>query len=1700
MRHWAYTEEANVCQRCGFSTCSVATFQRHRKHCGALEVAPVEPVQASSSKSAKKSSLVCSQCLFSASSKEEFLVHQKQVHDGPKIKCTSCDFVCKSRSALHRHRKKFPSHNPFKNGKKIGTNDRDGAAQDAPTTKEMDVVSKKPVALNGKTAASNGEMTTNNSVLSPPAPKKVTKQTQDSKKNLAANVKKSVPIANSAKVTASKLAGKSGKKLKKNGILAKSKKIDKIYNCDKCDFVATSKTLWMVHRSEHDDVTVYSCTECRYKTSFRKNFERHEWCHIEDGPYRCSICSYSSSGENAVRRHISMYHPAESDESPSPESKSEEIDSPVPKLQKKGKKLAPKKPSSPILDTVLEAEVSVEMKRKNDGSIQWTCLVCSAKYGMRRKINRHMKDKHLKNLQQCTIVEKSEELEIMSEAESVEQESPEPLIGNESSPIPGDVDSEDDKNSDSTHSLTETNSQEKLYSCAHCSYTAARLIDMRRHLSRAAENNFNCCKRKRDKAELGNESKTNKRLKIDEEPTILQQLLLNKNPTQAYSTLGNSDKDDLKSKKKLVKIKKLKKLQDIIVKPVKKKKKEVSLTKASVSSAAKNEEDTFVAPEDEDSPGQIAATNMSSDGYSDGNSEPESYRDKDVEYLQSLMCNTCGYVGKIPSEVRQHNKIHTGEKNYWCTLCSYKTIWKGDMKRHLENSHAAKPKTFRRLLYDCFRPDGIHTAEQLGIPMLKKIEPSKKSSLDIPKLLDKTTKTVTELKNLVEIPGNKKKKKIKTVSAMLKAKSNSKINEQQKVVNAEALEAKTLENESVLSSSSSSTAELVFRVDDVANSTLDSEPRSESKLLEKCRPYKCSECDKRSNWKWDIKRHISTDHPSAVIVKLNDVEARQTFLEIVRNHQERKHLTGKLVNRKRLRIVSRRKTGAQSTKQMPRPLGQKPHPFLQEAPLNSSTPLKEIPLVPSTSKIESKTLVSILPKPIQVVNLLSTKVSPVIKSPVKEKVVIQINTDVSSILLTEIPELKPRSLPVSTLSAVPAVAPVSVSLVRSPLPVSLKSPPPLPLSPLKTLPSKGVAGSAISPKKRLSMKVDHSKLKRFKCSACPYRSNFHGDIARHLKVRHMNKNCNVTLMSSDVAAATLPSYSYNPNLQRSAKKEIGEDAGIDSNSVASTASRSSTASKTFVENHARAVNDHDGRVRNSRILADGDEMKRCNICPYVTDKADLLKLHMSYHQPQPRNSYSCHYCPFFVNTSRMFHHHMLLHTPKDSTELPPLEVFHRPIPKNLTAKYVCDQCPFSSIERSYYWSHRKFHFEKENSFKCSSCPFWAPEKRILAQHNKLHALIYFPKLHFHASDVIAPGNDCRCVFAMTYKGSYSTSLQCYREMQCMYCSYKVASVTLMRQHSVFHVSFTDAVRTSLFSKSLDNADSYLDVTCCQQNSFNMGDEGNLLKLSKFDECEANCYPEDAFDADGIPILEMVTDMPSVACDDVSSTDPAELDFIPLGKDLKSSACWDCTPQSMSSFKSNTPLEHAVISSRLSFNETVSLGNDISDAVDVSCSDVTITETNTVSATPSDLELNDSQQQLHKELILSNGKPSVECEDEQSLLEENQMAASTGPNFESHVQELPQFHSSVQSEAEPSTKSESNNSALDDRNDCSSEHLLQNFSSEMNSREASVGSCLTEKINNFLLVDRYENNEKNEGITSDVEDRWKSEFMRRLGLC
>lgn len=1357
MKHWQYTEASNTCKICGYETHSLPTFRRHVKYCSSSEPG------STSATSLPKSTTVSLKA-------KSFLDDKKFV--GLQMHSSENDAKAGGLSTTGES-------NTLKNGEedmKLQVNETlkaDSFAEVPPrifmTDEESNATVTKSAEKDGDVSGSNcrqwktSSKTTNRALLDeknmPAAKKKVLKTSCEDKQVTDGPVNFVCTFCNV--ICTDERAFQSHLESCTN----KARK----FSCSECEFACDDDAVWAKHRVEkHFSGTVHSCSECLYKTVLKKNFDRHRACHRVNAAFKCDFCSYSSTGESAVRRHISSYHSVE--ESKTLEG-SKESD---PKFSSKSRQQRKKKSSRCIQQSPAESESSddlikhidssenivdgdetaneesdagevllgeagaiesqdVDLEGKLEGDIVWSCFWCKLDFKNRQEMDTHTKLEHSIELKDCMLysLDKDDTSETLFELE--QEQLPEMLNA----------------------TLTSA-TNEKIHKCEICEYRGRRVSDLRQHFTRkhiqnsSGPNQKTCKRPSKEELPSGRKSKKAKISKTasDESSTILAKLLQNDDPNSVYNpskiiNSSNGEKSIGKSQKN--------KTNKLALQSSNK-----NMHRSELESEHDNDDND---DDDDDTDDTKAAANRNQTVTKKigrgGNlrKQQRNYMkvlnsnqnsDKKVEYFMSLMCNYCGYLGDSPAEVERHTHTHTGIKTHWCPLCEYKTIWKCDMKRHLTKSHQSEsstPACLAKLLHMAYRPDGKHTAEELDriSPRpdgkgVKKGSPESSSKTKFKWMKMKVTKSPTQsghVKDLISsiIPSKKLLKKAKQKLLIQQISHLVRKDFEQdstlpltvaSVKQEEAQAADGLQNDNKISWSD----ETVLSV-------------SDESALKRCRPFKCSECGKRSNWKWDIKKHIAEHHPGATLITLNKEEAQKSFAEIVRIHHEKQLQSGQMLQLRRIRL---------------------------------GTTYEQ-------------------------------------------------NEDVES---------EDHQLPCSSATSCVAEDGDEVETLTRPAESSLHG--------CRNI-HKGM--------------VDLDKLKRFKCSSCIYRSSFRGDISRHIRSKHAGAKCSVIIMAADNAAASLDEYNCEWKMRRlnpaadddgsansdkrpmddltpkveeiamnhdNLSEENNGNGKINQQTKATDNQGGSRVSTGVKRKYGGDAEDSENLKRRIRSQAE-NEMKCCNICPYTTEKSDLLKLHMSYHQPQARNGYSCTYCPYFVNTERLLDHHLLLHASKEpvcrsiNSYLPKASISN----KVSRTKYICDKCPFTSNQRDLYLQHRSKHFEKSSAVgKCSYCSYWAPDKRDLSQHHKLHVKFYFPRTLEHPTKSRDDQISCRCVFA---ERKNDARFRCGCELQCLYCTFTIESVMLIRQHIVScHMGFTDAVRNELFDRTLDDADDYLFIPCKYQPS------------------------------------------------------------------------------------------------------------------------------------------------------------------------------------------------------------------------------------------------------------------------------------------
>lgn len=142
---------------------------------------------------------------------------------------------------------------------------------------------------------------------------------------------------------------------------------------------------------------------------------------------------------------------------------------------------------------------------------------------------------------------------------------------------------------------------------------------------------------------------------------------------------------------------------------------------------------------------------------------------------------------------------------------------------------------------------------------------------------------------------------------------------------------------------------------------------------------------------------------------------------------------------------------------------------------------------------------------------------------------------------------------------------------------------------------------------------------------------------------------------------------------------------------------------------------------------------KCMICPYKTSKPNLLHFHMSCHKPQLGiQQEKCKFCPYYVVAKRLLHQHMRLHLQDmylrqkeaasiKSTPTKKMSMFPPPSPSGTPKRYKCNICPYTTNSKNDFLYHKQFHRQKSTSeFKCDYCDYWVTHRRLINQHMKMH--------------------------------------------------------------------------------------------------------------------------------------------------------------------------------------------------------------------------------------------------------------------------------------------------------------------------------------------------------------------------------------------
>ncbi|VDI05492.1 Hypothetical predicted protein [Mytilus galloprovincialis] len=202
-------------------------------------------------------------------------------------------------------------------------------------------------------------------------------------------------------------------------------------------------------------------------------------------------------------------------------------------------------------------------------------------------------------------------------------------------------------------------------------------------------------------------------------------------------------------------------------------------------------------------------------------------------------------------------------------------------------------------------------------------------------------------------------------------------------------------------------------------------------------------------------------------------------------------------------------------------------------------------------------------------------------------------------------------------------------------------------------------------------------------------------------------------------------------------------------------------------------------VKNNGLEDEEKDLKQymCTVCPYRTAKNNLLTLHMNCHKPQIGvHQEKCRYCPYYVRAPRLIQQHEKLHLeeqrktesveqtseePLPSTSTKEDSVFIQPQTPTPTKRHQCQKCPYRTNSKNDFYYHKQFHRPKPTSeFKCDECDYWVGLRRLLKQHKKVHEADYKDRRSSTSSIQSSP---CKSDFSESSHVFDSVQLAMYKQ-------------------------------------------------------------------------------------------------------------------------------------------------------------------------------------------------------------------------------------------------------------------------------------------------------------------------------------------------
>lgn len=430
------------------------------------------------------------------------------------------------------------------------------------------------------------------------------------------------------------------------------------------------------------------------------------------------------------------------------------------------------------------------------------------------------------------------------------------------------------------------------------------------------------------------------------------------------------------------------------------------------------------------------------------------------------------------------------------------------------------------------------------------------------------------------------------------------------------------------------------------------------------KPFECSLCSYRSNWRWDITKHIrlksarDVGHERARVL-MTDETGRRNYSKY------NKYLTV-------LRVRDGNAQQSHGTTVSP-----------------NGKPSNEPP----------KTTAKLL--------LLTTKLPTPATS---------VGTKVDSCpSLRPLLPAPPRLTPAPTAVAASGPPPLSPAPMRPPPPLApavLPGPPrlhPAPKRPALT------PAETMDPSLTAKRPMGESRRTLWKCKKCNYKDSQRELVLAHVK-QHYQQRAQAVASSSTLGNRDQNNEKVQPGQQTEKEDEEGEGQG-DNEGESNDKGEKDDARKLLQCTLCpfKCMDIQDMNIHEVHHQPQEGAIFKCYLCPYYVALKIELHEHLLIHGvPEPEEHLSC-----------TLQQNQVIPTSPDKIVSNESEMGGND-PGNCFKRYRCAGCPYVSNSKSQFLYHKQFHRPRGAPFKCGLCSYNVSRRHLLHQHLKVHGILIPP--------------------------------------------------------------------------------------------------------------------------------------------------------------------------------------------------------------------------------------------------------------------------------------------------------------------------------------------------------------------------------------